>query len=93
VGKQRFERVERRADVDRARIDLDSPCLDFGEVQDIVDQREKLFLAPLNALQVVALELGHRTAHSHLDQLRVSADGVERCSKLVRHRGEKSIFA
>jgi len=40
----------------------------------------------------VPLERGDRTSHAHLDQFGVAADGVERRSKLMRHRGQKLHF-
>src|SRR6185436_4503688 len=87
--EQRLERVDRLAYVDGARVELDFACFELREVQDVVDQRQQLFLASLNSLEIVALERGDRTAHAHLNQFGVSADRVERRSKLVRHRGEK----
>src|SRR5206468_266084 len=69
--------------------DFDFPRFDLREIQNIVDQRQQLFLAALDPLEIMALERRYRSPNSHLDQLGIPTDGVERSSKLVRHGREK----
>ena len=66
--------------------------IDLGEVQHIVDQREKMLLASSDARDVLSLFGVEGTADPHRQQLGVPADGVERRAELVTHTGEKFGF-
>ena len=63
--------------------------LDAAEVQEIGNNTEQVLLASPNPLHVIQLLGSYRPAESEAQKLGVSADGVERSPKLVRHRGEK----
>src|SRR5262245_18120380 len=63
--------------------------LDFGEVQYVVDQAEKVASIALNALQRRAGFLWHFPVNAVQDQFGVSQDCVKRGAQLVAHIGEK----
>src|SRR4051812_24220488 len=63
--------------------------LDAREVQHVVDQAQQMPLTAVDAVERAALLGSQRAVNSHLDELEMSADRVERRAELVTHRREK----
>src|SRR5687768_10384105 len=65
------------------------PRLDATEIQEIADDSKQVLLAPADAVEVLDLFLADGAAETKAKKIRVTADCVERCAQLVRHRSEK----
>ena len=73
-----------------AHSKLDTARSELREVQHVADEREsRCCLLRWMRADRVALRIGDRAAHAHLDELRVAADGVQRRPQLVAHRREE----
>ena len=70
-------------------VEFELARLDLGEVQHVVDQSDQHALSVVDAAQILALRVGHLAAQSHLEQVDVAADGVERRAQLVTHVGDE----
>ena len=75
-----------------AQLERELSRLHLREIQHIVDQRQQHALVLAYALQVLDLRFGHRAAESHLEQLDVARDRVQRRSQLVAHVGDELAF-
>src|SRR5688572_12453547 len=65
------------------------PRLDATEIQEIADDSKQVLLASANAVEVLKLFLADGAAETEAEKVRVTANCVERCAQLVRHRSEK----
>jgi len=81
--------VGRRERLDRQ---IHPPRFDFGDIQDVVDQRQEVGGAALDHGQLFSLLRRHVARHSHEDQAGESEDGVERRPQLVAHAGQEQAF-
>ncbi len=59
-------------------VELDAPRLQLGEVEHIVNEPEQVVLRAFDLTQVLDLLLRDGAADAELDQLRITADGVQR---------------
>ena len=62
---------------------LHRPGLQFRDIQHVVDQRQQVRLYQLHAAKGFSLLLGDGAVDSHLDQLHMAGDGVQRRAQLV----------
>jgi hypothetical protein len=65
------------------------PCLDLGEIEDVVDQAEQVAAARLDAFEDLPDALADVAVDVVQEQLRVAEDRVERGAELVTHVGEE----
>ena len=63
--------------------------VDFRDIEHVIDELQQVTRARLQALEMRVLCGCRRPEHTHVEQLRVTEDGVERRAKLVAHRGEE----
>ena len=77
-----------RSENDR-QLQLHPSGLHLGEVEDLVQQLEKVVPRVEDVPQVFLLTLVQITEHPLEQHLGESDDGVQRCSQLVRHAGQK----
>src|SRR5688572_23737018 len=68
---------------------LEPAGIHFRKIEDVVDEGEQMVLAEADARKISALLLGNGAAKSHLEELHVSSDCIERSAKLVTHAGEE----
>ena len=80
---------ERITRVDIAHRVRHPAASDSREVEDFGDEEGQVLLIGFHAREVGVLILGHRPAQTHVEQIDVAPDGVERRSQLMAHRGEK----
>src|SRR5688500_5759956 len=73
---------------ERHRV-LDTSGIELRIIEDVVDERQKVSLASLNALQVCALIRSERTSKTHQQKRGITSERVERCTQLVAHHGEE----
>ena len=66
----------------RRQGQLEVPRLDAGDVEDLVDEVEKVATGPQDVVHRVGLVSGDVV---HLEELREPEDGVERRAELVAH--------
>src|SRR5256885_9656579 len=69
-------------------MELEPPGLDMGQVEDVVDQGEKLAAAVVDRLRKFG-PFRLRQLRGRLDDLREADDRVQRRAELVRHIGEE----
>ena len=51
-----------------------------------------MFLAAHYPGEVGALCVRHRATNTHVDELRIAGDGIQRCSQLVAYRGQEIVL-
>src|SRR4051812_30238361 len=75
--------------VEDGKLELHAAGLDLREIEDVVDEREKMTARLVDVLQVIEL-LGVQLTEHLVDQhFREADDGVQRRPQLVRHVGEE----
>src|SRR5690606_23233940 len=88
-GERAHGLIEQLPHVELRRFEIELACLDFREVQDVVDDREQPVGGYLRGLQIFALlliQLGFQTQRRRAD------DSVERRANLVAHVREEFAF-
>ncbi len=81
--------VEHPLNGNRAESVLQSAAFALHKREQLRDQRQQIFLAAPDALEVDHLFRAHRPAEPHLEQRDVAADGVEGRHQLVAHLAEE----
>ena len=81
--------LDRPAQREHRKLQLHPPGLHLGEVEDLVQQLEKVLARVEDVAQVFLLTLVQITEHPLEQHLGESDHGVQRCSQLVRHAGQK----
>ena len=88
-GQQLDHFLHQGREPERARLEIELAGLDFGKIQDLVDQRQQRIARRLDRLHVGRL-LGHQRGIEH--QVGHAEDAVERRADLVRDHGEEPRF-
>src|SRR5215831_1297631 len=85
-GKQAHSVLEGVAEIEVSLVEFELPCLDFREIEQVIDQREQGIRRILDHAQVFALLAGERSAQRKLGH---SHNRVHRRANLVAHVGEE----
>ncbi len=80
---------ERLTEIERLRTQGEFARLDFGQVQQVVDQGEQMPAAGLDMVRIAGLLLGERSGHLVPQELGEAEDRVERGPQLVGHIGQE----
>src|SRR5689334_12457493 len=56
---QRLQRTDNRRNIDLPNIETDRTCLELREIENVIDQREKMTLIPANPFERTGLLCGH----------------------------------
>src|SRR6266850_622299 len=73
-------------------IELDLPCLNLGQIEQIVDQREQVLRAGLNSAELLVLIRVQRPGQLHEQRPGEADDRIERRAQLMAHGGEKAVL-
>ena len=69
---------------------MQSPGLDFGHVENIVDDTQQVFAAAVDIVGIFTVFFrAKRAEHPGLQDFGKPDDGIERCSQFMRHIGEE----
>ena len=72
---------------DARKIQFHLPRFHFGEIEDVVDQAEKVVAVVENSLEIGLFLGSERIGLPFEEDAREADDGVERCAELVAHAG------
>jgi hypothetical protein len=81
--------VDGRGQVEGRQLELHLPRLDLREIEDVVDEGQKVLPRGVNILQVLVLLRVQLAEHPLAQHLREADDRVERRAQLMRHVGEE----
>ena len=77
---------------DRLRVELDLSGFDLGEVEEVVDQKEQVLGARLDAAELLLLVAGEGPRQLHQERAGEADDGVERRAQFVAHAGQEPVL-
>src|SRR5687767_83057 len=77
------------ADIEAGQFELHAPGFDLREIEDVVDQGQKVFARAVYVLEVLGLFRIDVAEHALAKHFRETDDGVQRRAQLVGHIGEK----
>ena len=81
--------LERLPKGERVHLELDLPCLDLGQIEHIVYQREQMVARGADVVEVLRLFVVHGTDHLVAQHLREADDRIQRRPELMGHVGQE----
>ena len=88
-GDRRLHLADERANVEILQMQLHLAGLDLRKIEDVVDEKEKVFAGDRDLLQIGAEILEVSLDRFFLKHLREAEDGVERRAELMTHVGQE----